>query len=152
MDARMKVVLYTDGACSGNPGPGGYGTILQYVSPDGTLHERTYSEGFPETTNNRMEILAAIIGLEHLVKPCEVTLYSDSQYLCKAFNEGWIYGWVKADFRRGKKDEVKNIDLWERLLEAMKPHKVTFCWVKGHEGNEGNERCDKMAVAAYQAL
>ena len=152
MAALLKVDLYTDGACSGNPGPGGYGTILQFTDAKGTLHERTFSEGFPETTNNRMELLAAIIGLEKLTKPCKVELYSDSQYLCRAFTEGWIYGWIRSDFRRGKKDEVKNIDLWERLLAAKKPHEVTFHWVKGHAGNPLNERCDRMAVSAYEAL
>jgi len=148
----MKVELYTDGACSGNPGPGGYGAVLQYTAPDGTLYEREYSEGFPETTNNRMELMAAIVGLEHLTRPCEVDLYSDSRYLCDAFNQHWIDGWKKADFRRGKKDEVKNIDLWERLLLAMRPHRVTFIWVKGHAGHELNERCDRLAVGAYEAL
>ena len=152
MDTRPLITLYTDGACSGNPGPGGYGLILQYTDKDGTLHERTYSEGFSETTNNRMELLSAIVGLEHLLKPCRVALYSDSRYLCDAFNEGWIKTWERENFRRGKKNEVKNIDLWERLLEAMKPHEVSFYWVKGHVGNPLNERCDKMAVQAYLSL
>ena len=152
MGALMKVTLYTDGACSGNPGPGGYGAILQYVDPSGKLHERTYSEGFPSTTNNRMELLGATIALEHLLKPCEVTLYSDSKYLCDAFNKHWVEAWVRQDFRRGKTNEVKNIDLWERLLQAMEPHEVSFHWVKGHDGNPGNERCDRMAVEAYMML
>ncbi|MBR6323256.1 MAG: ribonuclease HI [Lachnospiraceae bacterium] len=147
-----KVELYTDGACSGNPGPGGYGTILRYTDSVGRVYEREFSEGFPETTNNRMELLAVCIGLEHLNRPCEVAVFSDSQYVCSAMNEGWIYGWKKKDFRRGKSDEVKNIDLWERLLEDMKPHKVTFTWVKGHAGHELNERCDRLAVAAYRRL
>ncbi len=148
----MKVTIYTDGACSGNPGPGGYGTVLQYTDPKGVLHEREYSEGFPETTNNRMEIMAACVGLEKLTRSCTVDLYSDSQYLCNAVNEHWLDGWKKADFRRGKANEVKNIDLWERLLAAMKGHQVTFHWVKGHAGNPGNERCDRLAVQAYTGL
>lgn len=152
MAALMNVTVYTDGACSGNPGPGGYGCILQYVDTKGKLHERCYSEAFPETTNNRMELLSAIVALEKLVKPCRVTLYSDSQYLCRAFSEHWIDGWKKVDFRRGKSGEVKNLDLWERLLSAMAPHEVEYVWVRGHDGNEGNERCDKMAVAAYKKL
>lgn len=152
MAEALKVKIFTDGACSGNPGPGGYGCILQFEDKNGVLHEREYSEGFQETTNNRMEVLSACIGLEHLLKPCDVELYSDSQYLCKAFNEGWIYGWIKKDFRRGKKDEVKNIDLWERLLKAMKMHKVTYIWVKGHAGHPENERCDRLAVSAYMNL
>lgn len=151
--ADLPVVnLYTDGACSGNPGPGGYGLILQFTDSKGILHERTKSEGFPETTNNRMEVLAAIEGLKLLNKPCVVHLYSDSQYLVKAFNEHWIDGWKKVDFRRGKRDEVKNIDLWETLLDVMKEHTVDFIWVKGHAENESNNRCDKMAVEAYKKL
>ena len=152
MAKLFPVTLYTDGACSGNPGPGGYGAVLQYTDARGTLHEREYSGAFPETTNNRMEILAAVIGLENLKKPCEVTLYSDSQYLCRAFNEGWVDDWVKRDFRRGTAKEVKNIDLWERMLQAMAPHRVTYVWVRGHKGNPGNERCDRLAVSAYEKL
>lgn len=152
MDALMNVTAYTDGACSGNPGPGGYGCILQFTDAAGKLHERTYSEGFPETTNNRMELMAAIVALEKLIRPCRVVLYSDSQYLIRPFTEHWIDGWIRRDFRRGKSDEVKNIDLWERLLKAKAPHDVSFRWVKGHDGNSGNERCDRMAVAAYEAL
>lgn len=150
MARTVNVNLYTDGACSGNPGPGGYGAILEYTDPKGTVHERTYSEGFEQTTNNRMELLAAIVGLEHLVRPCRVQLYSDSRYLCDAFTRGWIEQWQREDFRRGKRGEVKNIDLWERLLRAASPHEVTWNWVKGHAGHPGNERCDRMAVQAYR--
>lgn len=149
MEDKLEVELYTDGACSGNPGPGGYGGILRFTDKKGVCHEREYSEGFRETTNNRMEVMAAIRGLSLLTKPCTVELYSDSQYLVKAFNEGWIEGWIAKDFRRGKRDEVKNIDLWERLLAAMKPHTVHFHWVKGHDTNELNNRCDRLAVGAY---
>lgn len=152
MAGLVNVTLYTDGACSGNPGPGGYGAILQYTDSRGTLHERTYSEGFRETTNNRMELMAAIVGLEHLTRPCRVALFSDSKYLCDAFNKGWIDKWQKEGFRRGRSSEVRNIDLWERLLEVAGPHEITWNWVKGHAGNPGNERCDRMAVAAIRAL
>ncbi len=138
-----NVSIYTDGACSGNPGKGGFGVILNYM---GKIKE--ISRGFECTTNNRMELMAAIVGLEALIKPCEVTLYSDSQYLVKAFTEHWIEGWIKKGWKRGKNDPVKNVDLWKRLLKAMEPHSVTFCWVKGHAGHPQNERCDALATAA----
>ena len=144
----MKVILYSDGSSRGNPGPGGYGTILEYTDPKGELHTREYSEGFKETTNNRMELMGVITGLEALIKPCDVTVVTDSKYVADAFNQNWIEGWIKKDFRRGKNDEVKNIDLWERLLKAMKPHNVTFTWVKGHAGHPQNERCDELATTA----
>ncbi|MBO4845990.1 MAG: ribonuclease HI [Lachnospiraceae bacterium] len=144
----MKVILYSDGSSRGNPGPGGYGTILEYIDPKGELHTREYSEGFKETTNNRMELMGVITGLEALIKPCDVEVVTDSKYVADAFNQNWIEGWIKKDWRRGKTDEVKNIDLWERLLEAMKPHNVTFTWVKGHAGHPQNERCDELATTA----
>ena len=145
----MKVTIYTDGAARGNPdGPGGYGTVIQYVDPKGVLHEKELSVGYRKTTNNRMELMAAIAGLEALNRPCDVDLYSDSSYLVNAFREHWIDGWKKADFRRGKKNEVKNIDLWLRLLAAMEPHRVAWHWVKGHAGHPENERCDKLATSA----
>ena len=144
----MKVILYSDGSSRGNPGPGGYGTILEYIDPKGELHTREYSEGFKETTNNRMELMGVITGLEALIKPCDVEVVTDSKYVADAFNQNWIDGWIKKDWRRGKTDEVKNIDLWERLLEAMKPHNVTFTWVKGHAGHPQNERCDELATTA----
>lgn len=145
----MKVVIYTDGAARGNPdGPGGYGTILQYVDPKGTLHEREYSAGYKKTTNNRMELMAAIVGLEALNRPCEVELYSDSKYLTDAFNQHWIDGWVKKGWKRGKNEPVKNVDLWQRLLKAKEPHNVRFIWVKGHAGHPENERCDTLATSA----
>lgn len=145
----MKVTLYTDGSARGNPdGPGGYGAVLQYIDTKGALHEKELSAGYQKTTNNRMEMMAAIAGLEALNRPCEVELYSDSSYLVNAFNEHWIDGWQKANFRRGKKNEVKNIDLWLRLLKAMEPHRVTFHWIKGHAGHPENERCDKLATSA----
>lgn len=144
-----KVIMYTDGAARGNPdGPGGYGTMLSFVAADGTEHTREYSKGFVKTTNNRMELMAAIAGFEALTKPCEVTVYSDSQYLVKAFNEKWLDGWIKKGWKRGKNEPVKNVDLWKRLLAAMEPHRVEFVWVKGHDGHPGNERCDKLATSA----
>lgn len=147
--SMMKVTIYTDGSARGNPdGPGGYGTIVSYIDPSGKEHIREYSQGYVRTTNNRMELLAAIVGLEALIKPCEVTLYSDSQYLVKAFNEHWIEGWEKKGWKRGKNEPVKNVDLWKRLLAAMRPHQVSYIWVKGHAGHPQNERCDALATAA----
>ena len=144
-----KVDIYTDGAARGNPeGPGGYGTIIVYVDSKGQEHIREYSAGYKKTTNNRMELMAAIVGLEALTKPCRVTLYSDSQYLVKAFNKNWIEGWIKKGWKRGKNEPVKNVDLWKRLLKAMEPHKVQFVWIKGHDGHPQNERCDFLATSA----
>ncbi|MDD5900980.1 MAG: ribonuclease HI [Lachnospiraceae bacterium] len=145
----MKVTMYTDGAARGNPdGPGGYGTVLSCIMKDGTEHLREYSGGYVRTTNNRMELMAAIVGFEALTKPCEVEVYSDSQYLVKAFNEHWLEGWMKKGWKRGKNEPVKNVDLWKRLLLAMEPHKVQFFWVKGHAGHPQNERCDELATTA----
>ncbi len=144
-----SVQIYTDGAAKGNPeGPGGYGTILQFTDSKGQLHERELSQGYKKTSNNRMELMAAIAGLEALNRPCDVELYSDSKYLTDAFNQGWIDNWVKNNWKRGKSGPVKNIDLWERLLKAKAPHRVTFIWIKGHDGHPQNERCDRLAVAA----
>lgn len=145
----MKVEIYTDGAARGNPnGPGGYGAVLQYRDKNGTLHERELSKGYKRTTNNRMEMMAAIAGLEALIRPCEVDLYSDSAYLVNAFNKNWIDGWIKKNWKRGKNEPVKNVDLWKRLLEAKKNHNVKFIWVKGHNGHPQNERCDILATSA----
>ena len=136
-----EVQIYTDGACRGNPGRGGWGTILVYGG-----YKKELSGGEPITTNNRMELMAAISGLEALKEPCKVTLYSDSKYLVDAFNEGWVYSWKKAGWRRGR-EELKNPDLWERLYDLVKAHELTFVWVKGHAGHEYNERCDALATA-----
>ncbi len=145
----MKVTIFTDGAARGNPeGPGGYGTVIQYVDPKGDLHERELSQGYVKTTNNRMELMAAIAGLEALIRPCEVELYSDSKYLVDAFNQHWIDSWLKKGWTRGKNEPVKNVDLWKRLLAAKQPHKVQFYWVKGHDGHPENERCDRLATSA----
>ena len=143
------VLIFTDGSARGNPdGPGGYGVVLQYVDQKGVLHEKELSAGYKRTTNNRMELMAAIVGLEALNRPCEVELYSDSKYLTDAFNQGWIDNWVRNNWKRGKSGPVKNIDLWKRMLKAVERHRVTFCWVKGHAGHPENERCDHLATAA----
>ncbi|MCI9361322.1 MAG: ribonuclease HI [Hungatella sp.] len=143
------VRIFTDGSARGNPdGPGGYGVVLQYIDQKGVLHEKELSAGYKRTTNNRMELMAAIAGLEALNRSCEVELYSDSKYLTDAFNQGWIDNWIKNNWKRGKSGPVKNIDLWKRMLNAMKPHRVTFHWVKGHAGHPENERCDGLATAA----
>ncbi|MFV0528629.1 MAG: ribonuclease HI [Lachnospiraceae bacterium] len=145
----QEIKLYTDGAARGNPeGPGGYGVVLQYMDREGKIHERTYSAGYKKTTNNRMELMAVIIGLEALTRSCSVEVYSDSKYVTEAFNQNWIAGWLAAGWRRGKKNEVKNIDLWQRLLKAKEPHTVRFNWVKGHAGHPENERCDVLATTA----
>ncbi|MBE5935925.1 MAG: ribonuclease HI [Lachnospiraceae bacterium] len=145
----MEVSIYTDGSARGNPdGPGGYGTILVFVDSKGIEHKKEISAGYKRTTNNRMELLAAIVGLEALNRPCKVKLYSDSQYLVKAFNDHWIDGWIKKGWRRGKNEPVKNVDLWKRMLEARSKHEVEFIWVKGHAGHEQNERCDYLATTA----
>ena len=145
----MQVKIYTDGAARGNPdGPGGYGTVLEYVDSRGELHTKEISQGYQRTTNNRMELMAVIAGLEALNRPCEVELYSDSKYVVDAFNQHWIDGWIKKGWKRGKNEPVKNIDLWKRLLIAKEPHHVTFIWVKGHDGHPQNERCDTLATTA----
>lgn len=144
-----KVQIYTDGSARGNPdGPGGYGAVLHFTDSHGQLHEKEMSGGYVRTTNNRMELMAAIAGLEALNRPCEVELYSDSKYLTDAFNQHWIENWVAKNWNRGKSGPVKNIDLWKRLLAAMKPHQVKFIWVKGHAGHPQNERCDELATSA----
>lgn len=145
----MQVKIYTDGAARGNPdGPGGYGAVLEYVDPKGELHTKELSQGYKKTTNNRMELMAVIAGLEALNRPCDVEVYSDSQYVVNAFNQRWIEGWVKKGWKRGKNEPVKNTDLWKRLLQAKEPHRVTFHWVKGHAGHPQNERCDALATSA----
>lgn len=145
----MNVEIYTDGAARGNPdGPGGYGVVLHYTGTQGNLHEKELSQGYVRTTNNRMELMAAIAGLEALKTPCNVTLYSDSKYLVDAFNQNWIDGWIRKGWKRGKNEPVKNPDLWKRLLKAKEDHNVTFVWVKGHNGHPLNERCDELATTA----
>jgi ribonuclease HI len=140
---RKNVKLYTDGGCINNPGPGGYGVVLLYGS-----HRRELSGGFRRTTNNRMEICAAIAGLEALKEPCRVTLFSDSQYLVYAMQQGWALRWRANGWRRNKKERAINPDLWEKLLELCSIHEVKFEWVRGHAGHSENERCDELATAA----
>lgn len=144
----MKVTIYSDGSARGNPGPGGYGTVVQYVDTKGTLHEREFSAGYKNTTNNRMELMGAIVGLEALTKPCDIRLISDSKYVTDAFNQNWIKGWLKNNWKNSQKKPVKNVDLWKRLLKAMEPHQVVFQWIKGHAGHKENERCDMLATSA----
>lgn len=147
-----KVLIYTDGSARGNPeGPGGYGTILRYTDPEGTVHEREYSGGFARTSNNRMELLAAIIGLEALSRPCEVELYSDSKYLIDAHNRHWIDNWQQNGWHTAGKEPIRNRDLWERLLSAEKNHSIEWHWVRGHSGHPENERCDRLATSAADA-
>ena len=144
---RKKVDIYTDGACSGNPGVGGWGAVLFYR---GVRKEMSGAEG--QTTNNRMELTAMIRALSALKEDCEVTLYSDSAYCVDAFNKGWIASWKANGWRTADKSEVKNPDLWQELLALAKRHKVTFVKVKGHSDNEHNNRCDALARAAIKAF
>lgn len=141
-----EVELYTDGACRGNPGKGGYGAILVYGK-----YEKEISGGERETTNNRMELMAAIAGLSALKEPCRVKLYSDSKYLVDAYNQGWVYSWREAGWKRGR-EELKNPDLWDRLFTLTEMHEVTFIWVKGHNGHDYNERCDALATGYADSL
>ena len=141
-----SVKIYTDGACRGNPGRGGWGTVLVWGK-----YEKELSGGEAMTTNNRMELTAAIEGLSALREACEVELYSDSKYLVDAFNLGWVESWRAAGWRRGK-EELKNPDLWERLYALTEQHKVSFIWVKGHNGHDYNERCDALATSFADSL
>lgn len=145
----MKVTIYTDGAARGNPdGPGGYGAVLEYRDSKGELHVKELSAGYKKTTNNRMELLAVIRALEALNRPCEIDLYSDSKYVIDAFNQRWIYSWMKKGWKKSDNKPVKNIDLWKKLLAVKEPHQITFHWVKGHDGHPQNERCDELATTA----
>ncbi len=137
-----KITIYTDGASSGNPGPGGYGVILMSGK-----HKKELSEGYRLTTNNRMELMAAIIGLEALKSAnCDVTIYTDSKYVAESVEKGWVFNWEKLNFKK-----KKNSDLWIRFLKIFRKHKVKFVWIKGHNNNPGNERCDKLAVQALHS-
>ena len=144
MNASLKtVVVYTDGACSGNPGPGGWAAVLSYNG-----HERELSGGERLTTNNRMELQAAIAALQGLNEPCTVRLHSDSKYVVQAFNERWIAGWQRRGWLTTGKKPVANRDLWEQLIELTAVHRVEWVWVKGHANIAANDRCDRLAVAA----
>ncbi len=134
--------MFTDGACSGNPGPGGWGTILRYNG-----HEKELSGGEAQTTNNRMEMLAVIEGLKALKEPCEVHLTSDSQYVCNAIQKGWARSWKKNNWIKSDKTKAKNAELWDEMLSLLDRHKVIINWVRGHNGHPENERCDSLAVA-----
>lgn len=142
MEQLTKVAMYTDGACSGNPGPGGWGTILKC---GGAVKE--LSGGEASTTNNRMELTAVIAGLSALKRPCKVVVTSDSKYIIDAVEKGWAKKWQQNGWMRNKKEPALNPDLWEQLLALLEIHEVSFCWVKGHAGHPENERCDEMAVA-----
>jgi ribonuclease HI len=138
-----KVTLYTDGACSGNPGPGGYGAILEYGD-----RTREISGGFQNTTNNRMEIMAVLAGLTALKEPCDVTVFSDSRYVVDAVEKGWLDRWQAKGWMRNNTEKALNVDLWKKLLPLLKKHRVVFKWIRGHSQNPQNERCDRLAVAA----
>ena len=143
MPANKHVTIYSDGACLGNPGRGGYGTVLLFGE-----HRKEMAKGYRRTTNNRMELLGAIVGIEALTEPCRVELHSDSQYVVNAMTKGWIEGWQKKGWKNSKKEPVANQDLWRRLLAALGSHDISWRWVKGHSGNVENERCDELAVEA----
>ena len=143
MENLKPLDIYTDGACSGNPGPGGYGVVMLYKT-----QRKELSEGFKKTTNNRMEVLAVIKGLEALKVPCQVTLYSDSKYVVDAVTKGWARKWKSNNWVKPDKKKALNVDLWERLLILLEKHKVIFVWVKGHADNVENERCDFLARQA----
>ncbi len=142
-----KITIYTDGACRGNPGKGGWGVVLMY---NGNIKE--LSGGEADTTNNKMELTAAIEGLKALKEPCEVELYSDSKYLTDAINKGWVYSWKSKGWKKSDGKPALNVDLWEQLLELMEIHKVSYIWVKGHNGTPYNERCDQLATAFADSL
>ena len=144
----MKSInIYTDGACSGNPGPGGWGAVLVYNGI-----EKQLSGGEKNTTNNRMELTAVIEALKALKEPCNVTLTTDSKYVCDAINKEWVFGWQRNNWRKADKKPALNVDLWEQLLELLKIHNVEFGWVKGHNGHKYNEICDRLAVSEYQNM
>ena len=142
-----QVEIFTDGACQGNPGPGGWGAILRYQGK-----EKEISGGNPDTTNNRMELTAAIEALKLLKEPCMVTLYSDSQYVCNGVTKGWARSWKKNGWRKSDKSPALNPELWDALLQLLDQHQVEMIWVKGHAGHPENERCDRLAVATAEAV
>lgn len=142
--SRPTVTIYTDGACSGNPGPGGYGIILT----DAAGRRKELSGGYKRTTNNRMELRAVLVGLEALKRPSKVRVVTDSQYVAKAIKEGWLKNWMARGWRKADKKPVLNMDLWKALVPLLERHDVTFEWIKGHAGHAENERCDELAVMA----
>jgi len=142
------VKIYTDGACANNPGAGGFGIVMFYETKDKKIISKEFSKGYKLTTNNRMELLAVIEALNLLKKPCKIELYSDSKYVTDAINQKWLDGWILKNWKLNTKNPVKNIDLWQKYLEAVKIHDIKFIWVKGHNDNPYNEKCDKLAVKA----
>ncbi len=140
---KKQVTLYTDGACTGNPGPGGYGAILQFGK-----HRRELSGGYAHTTNNRMEMMAVIVGLETLKEPCRVRVVTDSAYVANGIEKGWARSWQARGWRRRTGEPALNADLWQRILDLCQEHEVSFQWVRGHAGHPENERCDRLAVEA----
>ena len=147
----QAVDLYSDGSSRGNPGPGGYGTVLRFVDSAGRPHVKELSCGFEQTTNNRMELFAAVQGFTALKQPCAVTLYSDSAYLVNAFKQNWIDGWQRNGWKTAAKKPVENQDLWKWLLTVMQPHQVTIIKVKGHADNPWNNRCDELATGQIRS-
>ena len=146
-----QVTIYTDGSSRGNPGNGGYGAVLEYTDPHGQLHTKELSAGYRRTTNNRMELMGVIAALEALNRPCSIELYSDSTYIIDAFNQHWIDGWIKRGWKKSDREPVKNQDLWKRLIEDAAEHRISWHWVKGHDGHTQNERCDALATEAADA-
>ncbi len=138
----MRVEIFTDGACSGNPGPGGYGAILRYGEVSKEL-----SGGEANTTNNRMELTAVIVALESLNRPCDVIVTTDSKYIVDSITKGWVFGWQKRGWKKSDKSPALNVDLWERMLAMLSRHNVEFAWIKGHNGHTENERCDELATS-----
>ena len=143
---KVKVTIYTDGACKGNPGPGGIGVV---VKCNGETTE--VKKAYDYTTNNRMEISSVIHGLELITQPSDITIYSDSKYVIDSLSKGWLDGWIKKGWTRGKNEPVKNVDLWKKLVALKSSHTVSYVWVKGHAGNPGNERCDQLANDAISS-
>ncbi len=146
MQQRPHVTIYTDGACSGNPGPGGYGVVMLFGDKRQEL-----AQGYRLTTNNRMELTAVIVALERLNRPCKVTVYSDSQYVVDSITKRWVHGWKRNGWRKSNKKPALNVDLWQRILPLLEQHEVEMKWVRGHNNNVENERCDRLAVAATQS-
>lgn len=142
-----KIDIYTDGACKGNPGPGGFAAILVYNGV-----EKTVSGGEKDTTNNRMELSAVVYALEALKEPCEINLYSDSEYFINAMTKGWLKSWISKGWVKSDRKPVLNRDLWERIVQLTSRHSITYIWVKGHAGHEYNERCDRIAVSEAEKL
>lgn len=145
-DKLKKIEMFTDGACSGNPGPGGYGVIIRYGD-----NEKELKGGAKNTTNNRMELTAVIEGLKALNEPCEVILQTDSKYVVDSINKGWVYNWKKNHWIKSDKKKALNVDLWEELLKLLEIHKVEFNWIKGHNGHIENEQCDRLAVSQIKS-